>query len=217
MEVIGDPRHASCTTKGQESRRGSPQPHRGCWSLFGNRQTTTERGPETLKRMPDFFRITIAAQPRETFLAHFSPLQIPIGRAITPNNAPCDDGPITWPKPTGRCAQSADHFGNRNSLGKEITTGIRNEELQPGDPGYCSPAARLLRGRSRAGARNSLIAFVGTYDIPEFSKVLRATGQVRIRMIASMGISSIRRLIPHRPKGEAAKPRRKFSVAISHS
>ena len=59
---------------------------------------------------------------------------------------------------------------------------------------------------------------VGAYDIPDSSKVWRDAGQVRIRMIPSMGTSSIHRFYPPtRPKGEAAKPRRNFFAAISHS
>ena len=80
----------------------------------------------------------------------------------------------------------------------------------------------LTRGTPPAGQESrrgshSLTADVGAYDIPEFSKVLRATGQVRIQMIASMGTSSIHRFIPPPPKGRSGEAAPKFFKAISHS
>ena len=50
---------------------------------------------------------------------------------------------------------------------------------EPGDPGYCSPAARLLRGKRRAGARNPLIAVVGARAADE-KRVIQIIGLAMI-------------------------------------
>ena len=97
IQGIAYPWHAGCVRTRRAAVRNPLIADVGAFSEIGRPPQSEDR--KLLKRMPDFFGITIAAQPREIFLGLFLTPANTIRQAITPNNARCDDTPITWPKP----------------------------------------------------------------------------------------------------------------------